>query len=282
MIKGLYITLFICTVSLNGMAQTAQSQLFQAELKLKENFSALYKSETDKSTDSLNAVILDIFSTSLEDPQSFLYAWDSLNMIGKLHSSDQKLNIYTWFVKNSKDSYTYFGYIQYNKGSTKKPEILLYPLIDKSKGMKNPETMNLSPDNWLACVYYNVYEFNYQRETYYTLLGYNFNNNFSDKKYIEVLRFDKEGKATFGGEFRSEFQTVRRVILEYSAQLVASIRFNDNLKMIVMDHLAPFESMFTGNYRFYGPDGSYDGYEFHKGEFLLRKDVDARNEENRR
>jgi len=282
MIKSLSIALLLSVVSLNGMTQAAQLPFLSAELKLKENFSALYASETDKSIDSLNAVILELFSTSLENPQSFAYSWDSLNMIGKLRSPDQKLNIYTWFVRKSKDNYSYFGFLQYNNGSTKRPEILLYPLIDKSKGMKNPETLNLSPDNWLACVYYNIYEFNYQRETYYTLLGYSFNNNFSDKKYIEVLMFDKEGNAAFGGNFHSEFQTVKRVILEYSAQLVASIRFNDKLQMIVMDHLAPFESMFTGNYRFYGPDGSYDGYEFHKGEFLLRKDVDARNEENRR
>ena len=89
--------------------------------------------------------------------------------------------------------------------------------------------------------------------------------------------FDKDGVPAFGGEFQLELQKVKRMILEYSAQLVVSIKFDEKLQMIVLDHLAPFETMFTGNYRFYGPDGSYDGLKFEKGSFLLQKDVDARN-----
>ncbi len=261
------------------MAQTVDTPYLQAESQLKQYFTELYKSENDKAIDSLNNIILKLFSENLQTPESLYFKWDNLNMIGKLHSPDQKLNVYTWYLRNSKGNYSYFGYIQYNMGNKKNPESRLFNLTDRSKGMKNPETLTLSPENWLGCVYFNVFEFRFRRNTYYSLLGYNFNNDFSDKKYIEQLSIDKEGVATFGGEFRMELQKVKRVILEYSAQLVASVKYNEALEMIVFDHLSPLEPMLTGNYRFYGPDGSYDGLRFHKGEFVLQKDVDARNVE---
>ncbi len=259
------------------MGQTTISPFQQTEDKLKLYFRQMYASENDNSIDSLNSLIIEEFSSVLKNPKSFYCAWDSLNMIGQIHTEDKKLNIYSWYVRNSKGKFSYFGYIQYNIGTRKKPEVSFYPLINKSKGMKNPEMLNLSPENWLGCVYYKTYVFTYKRQSYYTLLGYDFNNDFSSKKIIEVLLFDKEGVPVFGGDFHLELQNVKRMILEYSAQLVISIKFDEKLQMIVLDHLVPFEPMFTGNYRFYGPDGSYDGLKFQKGSFLLQKDVDARN-----
>ena len=37
------------------------------------------------------------------------------------------------------------------------------------------------------------------------------------------------------------------------------------------------EASFEGQYQFYGPDLSYDGFEFKNGKWLYIKDVDARN-----
>ena len=56
-----------------------------------------------------------------------------------------------------------------------------------------------------------------------------------------------------------------------------SLKYNNELKMIVFDHLSPFESRYQGVYQFYGPDFSYDGLEFNKGIWRLISDVDARN-----
>jgi hypothetical protein len=277
MVRKLFFIWIFTVISFSAIGQSIEFEFMKTEKQLKESFTELYKSENDRTSDSLNNNIFDIFSTSLIIPESFNYKWMSLNMIGQLHSTDGKLNVYTWFVKNTKGVYSYYGFIQYNIGSNKKPDIRFYSLTDKTKGMKNPETLTLSPDNWLGCVYYTLYEFTYRRVNYYTLLGYNFNNDFSDKKYIEVLVFDKEGLPAFAGDFQLEFQKVKRLIFEYSAQLVASIKYDETLRMIVCDHLSPFEEMFTGNYRFYGPDGSYDGFKFNKGTFFLQRDVDARN-----
>jgi hypothetical protein len=264
-------------ISFSLAGQVVNTQSLKTENTLKEYFTELYKSENDRSSDSLNNLILETFSDALKNSDSFSFQWDSLKMIGKVHSADLKFNIYTWYIKQAKGNYLYYGFIQNNAGNNKKRDIKVYSLSDKSKGMKNPEMQSLSADNWLGCVYFGSYFFSYKRENYYALMGYNFNDDFSDKKIIEVLVFNKKGDPLFGGDFQLDLQKVKRVILEYSAQVVATVKFDEKLQMIVTDHLSPFEPMFTGNYRFYGPDGSYDGYKFQKGTFVLQKDVDARN-----
>ncbi len=261
----------------SGFYSLKAQGLTPSEDSLKNSFREMYRAANDRVTDSLNRIITRSFGECLSDPASFSFPWDSLNMIGRVHSADRMLNVYTWYTRTQKGVYSYYGFIQFNRGTKKMPEIAVYPLTDRTKGMKNPETLVLSPENWLGCVYYNAYTFRYRRQSGYCLLGYSFNNDFSDKKYIELLSFPPEGQPVFGGEFKNELQTVKRVIFEYSAQVVMTIRYNEKLKMIVLDHLAPFEPMLTGSYRFYGPDGSYDGYEFRKGIFELKRDVDARN-----
>jgi hypothetical protein len=56
-----------------------------------------------------------------------------------------------------------------------------------------------------------------------------------------------------------------------------SINYDERLDMIVFDHLAPFEPILSGNFAFYGPDGSFDGFKFENGSFRWYRDVDARN-----
>lgn len=247
------------------------------ENKLAGMFNQLYLSDNKTATDSLNDLITKEFINFLKDPASKDLPLESLDMIGRVHSTDGKLSIFTWYLKQSKGNYQYFGVLKYNTGSLRKPEYGVIPLIDYSRQLRQPETLTLTPEKWLGCVYFNLHTFSWKKQSYYVLFGYDFNNDFSDKKIIEVLTFNKDGNPVFGGDFTTEFQNVRRVILEYSSQLVASVRYDNVLDMIVFDHLSPFEPMFTGNYRFYGPDGSYDGFSFRKGSFLLQKDVDARN-----
>ena len=55
------------------------------------------------------------------------------------------------------------------------------------------------------------------------------------------------------------------------------LKFDENEKQIVFDHLSPKSPQFTGQYQYYGPDFSYDALEFKKGKWVYIKDVDVRN-----
>jgi len=97
-------------------------------------------------------------------------------------------------------------------------------------------------------------------------------------KTIEVISIQR-GKPVFRDEQFLLGGTVEdRIVLEYAADLAATVRYNEALDMIVYDHLAPLHPLYHGNYQFYGPDGSYDGLKFTEGIWVLEEDVDARNQ----
>ena len=109
------------------------------------------------------------------------------------------------------------------------------------------------------------------------IFGFDLVDEFSNIKLLEVLELNRKGEPSFGGNFIVEDKKKQRIIFEYSEKISMSLKYDDRLDMIVFDHLSPFEPIFRNNFRFYGPDGSYDGLRFEKGDFILEEDVDARN-----
>ena len=68
-----------------------------------------------------------------------------------------------------------------------------------------------------------------------------------------------------------------RIVFEYSSEVAMTLRYDENLGKIVFDHLAPLHPIYHEVYQFYGPDGSYDAFEFREGIWVKQEDVDARN-----
>jgi hypothetical protein len=273
----LIISLFF-SLSLDVWCQPVDSaQITLTEHELSEAFNQLYTVNDDQVKDSLNTYIISVFSKVLENPFSFSYNWDALQKIGKVKSADRRFKTFTWHLQRTSGVYEYFGFIQYFNNSKKNPEVQLISLRDNSAEIKNPTTADLSPDNWYGALYYGITTFSHKRETYYALLGFDFNNNHSHKKLVEVVHAGRDGELEMGAEIHTGDKVLRRMFIEYSADLVASLRYDENLKMIVFDHVAPFQPMLAGNYRFYGPDGSFDGLKFEDGKFVLQEDIDARN-----
>jgi len=276
--KNVLIWCFAILISGSLIAQdNSLSSLMSGEQKLDTLFTDLYAMEDSPARDSLNNSIIKIFSENLQSENSFLYPWTSLDKIGKVKSGDEKLNAFTWFLQKKDGSYIYYGILQVKSGKKNHEEIKVIPLTDASEKLKHPEMLTLTPENWFGALYYGIEAFTFKRNTYYALFGFDFNNSFSNRKLVEIVTVDHKGEPVFAGDFEMEVQDIKRAIFEYSAQTVMTLRYDDNLKMIVLDHLSPFKPMLSGNYRFYGPDGSYDGIEFKKGTFILHSDVDARN-----
>lgn len=258
----------------------AQINVFETERKMAIIFDTIFNMNESHERDSLNQELISSFSEILLSPEALYYSWKGLSKIGNLLSEDKRMRVFTWHLPGNNDQYTYYGFIQFNQGKNKagKEDILIIPLSDNSAILKNAETLSLSPENWYGSVYYKIKMFSHRRDDYYVLMGYDFNNNYSQKKILEVLWFDNNGEARFEGNFDMEFQPFKRVIFEYSDRVAMTLNYDDRLDMIVFDHLAPFEPIFTGNYLFYGPDGSYDGFRFEKSVFHFEKDIDARNQ----
>ena len=244
------------------------------ESELKGLFETLYDQEDSSDKEDLAQTIRIRFSEALSIKGSIDYTWHELNRIGKITSSDNNLKVFTWHLPKDKDTYIYYGFLQLRE---KRGEAVHVELIDNRVDRNNSSMIQQSPDNWHGKLYYSIIVKQHRRQTTYTLLGMDFNNAMSNIKTVESMII-KRGKPQFTTSgFEHNGKQEDRLVLEYSSQVSISVRYNEALDQIVFDHLVPLHAVYTGNYEFYGPDGSYDGLEFENGTWIYREDLDARN-----
>jgi len=238
-------------------------------------FGAIVKAKSDEEKLSYNTKIEHIFSELLQNKETFDYSFLELKFISKLKSDDDKLKIYTWNIPYENGTFEYFGFVQLKQ---KDESVALIELTDKSKKIKTPEHKILYANNWYGALYYKLLTNSYKGKTYYTLLGWDGNDNFTNKKIIDVLTL-KHKKIQFGSPvFKINNNEIKnRMIFEYAEQVKMMLRYDDKIKMIVFDHLAPEHPKFKGQYMYYGPDLSQDGFVFQEGLWLLKENLDLRN-----
>jgi hypothetical protein len=246
------------------------------EMDLYKKFTELYKSRDVTIQNELNSQILDELEPLLQDPQSFNYQFDSLRWTGRIYSPDRKLRFITWNVPASNGTHSYYGFLQYYPKKNK--PCLVFRLNDKSANINQPESEILSPEKWWGALYYQVLVNKYKGERLYTVIGLDMNDMYSNKKVIDVLTFNDQNTPVFGRPvFHSEGKLKNRIIFEYAEDVVMIVRYNQQNKMIVFDHLSPIDPALRNNPRFYAPDSSYDGFRFRKGVWEYIPDIDVRN-----
>ncbi len=154
----------------------------------------------------------------------------------------------------------------------------MFDLDDCTAEINNPERLKTTSEKWFGAVYYDMVEVNYDKTVYYTLFGYKGSDGITKTRVIEPMWFDGK-KCRFGAPiFEHEKATYTRRVFRYSAGVNMMMRWDEKKKSIVFDHLSPLNSMYIGEYRFYGPDFSYDGYEKGSKYWKFKEDIELRNE----
>jgi hypothetical protein len=171
--------------------------------------------------------------------------------------------------------------------SDKENKYILFPLKDSRDKIKKPEDQLLDNLNWYGAQYYKIIYNKYGRKKYYTLLGWDSNDNITQKKIIDVLTFNSKDKPIFGADiFKYDKKRYKRVIFEYSKTVSMSLKYDkqnmlNNKKkkmMIVFDRLSPLDPNLEGQHQFYYPETNiFDAFIFKSGKWNYVKDVDARN-----
>ncbi len=155
--------------------------------------------------------------------------------------------------------------------------IRIEELNDNTELIKTPERTRGDAQKWYGAVYYDIIPCKFNKKTYYTLLGFKSNDGLIKTRVIDIANIGTK-KSSFGAPlFKHEKATYSRRIFAYTAEANMVIRYDAREKSIVFDHLAPASSMFIGEYRFYGPDGTYDTYNAQKDGWHFNSDVDKRN-----
>lgn len=230
----------------------------------------------------LNQTFTDTLRAMLNDYESYDFGMDSISIFSVVKSDKGDFKIYTWAIEDAPNSYIYFGFTQYLLDKRKQK---LKVCLLTSEATNDQQYSELDTSQWLGAIYYNVIPQQKRRDDKFLLLGWDGNTSLTNKKVIEVISFDKKGIPTFGANiFRTtEYRPPRgkknyRIVIEYSAKVSLTLRWDEDLEMIVFDHLAPSSPRLQNVRAAYVPDFSYDALVYENGYWVQKSNVDARNQ----
>ncbi len=224
-----------------------------------------------------------VLETILNQVDPFSYHMDSMKFITQLNSNDNLLKLWNWNIPNDNEDGQFYCCIMAYKNKKKgKSEII--KLIDISKTINAIENFVGTKDKWPGMLYFKIITHKLPTETYYTLLGWDGHNAITKRKLIDVLSFKGSGEPIFGKAIFENMagKNPKRISFEYASQLTMSIKYYEAKKMLVFDHLAPREKELEGQFQFYGPDMTYDAFQYKAGKWYFNSDVNIKNEPNER
>jgi len=244
---------------------------------LKDKEDSLKKLAADIIMDSLTAgrmrsdsLFIKTLVRSLQIKNSFYYPFAALEGVSKLYAPDSVFRIFTWNISFDDYYARQRGAIQIrtNDGSLK-----LIPLRDFSEFTSDVMDSVRTKANWVGAVYYDIVKTTYNGRNYYTLIGFDRNTEMSNKKWIEVLTFDAKNEPVFGGQYFSfEKDSAKRVpqfrySLEYKKEARAILKYDEDTKLIIVDHLIS-ETDEPENKWTFVPDGDYEAFKWQNGKWL--------------
>ncbi len=291
MLKHYYTFILIISFSL-GFSQkkdTVYRNLDGLVTDIKDLQKKVFESKKEAERFEANKEFIKLWYELLQNPASMEQDLDSIKGVSCLRSQDKKFRIITWNVFKNDGQQAYFGFIQVNNKKVEKHGLFrktttytydVFSLQDKSSTVTSPETFVGEPKKWFGMLYTQLVDC----DGYYTLIGWDGNDNLIQKKFIDVLYFKSDGLPIFGKDvFKIPKKSPKRIMFQYSAEVAMSLKYNDKRGQIIFSHLAPKDEgpSMEGMYQYYGPDGSFDAYDRRKGRWVLQEDIDIRNEKSK-
>jgi hypothetical protein len=207
---------------------------------------------------------------SLQVKNSFYYPFDSIKGISKVYAPDSTFRIFSWSLSFDDYYSRQRGAIQFR---TADGSLKLVPLHDFSEFTSNALDSVRTKDTWIGAVYYKIIKTQHNNKDYYTLFGIDHHSVRSNKKWIEVLTFNERNQPVFGGPFFTfEKDSVKRPVqyrynIEYKKEASTFVNYDDDLKLILVDHLISETDEPDKPYTFI-PDGDYEGFEWKGGKWV--------------
>lgn len=208
--------------------------------------------------------------SALKERHSFLYPFQALKMISITMAPDNRFRIFSWNIPLDDGSFLYYGAIQ---TKSKNGELQLVPLLDKTFEIKNPENAILQPNNWYGAQYYDIAKL----DDAYVLAGWKGQNPTETQKVIEILQFDGT-KYNLGKSVFSDDRNATRKVFRFAPDARMYLRFNTARNRLIFDHIVLADSSAQGNYEVYGPDLTYDAYQFKQNMLHYQGNVPFINE----
>ena len=252
----------------------SNNDLTSKEISLQQLLNEIINEKDHQRKMQINEEFTVLLHEALTQNNSFSYPFDSLKNISKLKSPDNQLRIFTWNIPQVNGQQKYFGFIQHNSNGITS----VFRLNDSKKSISSAQSQILNPDSWFGAQYYYIHETTVNNKTFYTLLGIDLNDYFTTRRIIDILYFSDAGEIIFGHPlFKIGNNVIKRVIFEYSSKASLSLKWVDKHQMLIFNHLTPLKPEYEGNYQFYVPALTFDGFRFTDGYWVYATDIDVRN-----
>lgn len=215
-----------------------------------------------------DSIFTRLFVRALKTNNSFNFAFDSLVTISKLYPPDSSFRIFTWQLVISDNTVMQHGAIQMK---TADGTLKLFPLIDKSAIILHLADTVVDNKSWIGAVFYRIIQTNTGKKNIYTLLGFDEDNIRSNRKIIEVLHFEND-LPVFGGNYfnfdkdSAKVPPISRYVMEYKKSAGARLTYDENLSMIVFEHLYSPSDEPKKKWTLI-PDGDYEGFKWLNGQW---------------
>jgi hypothetical protein len=244
----------------------------EAELKLSELHKQLSASESDVRSDSICEAMRQTFIGILDQSETFEFPFKQLQFC-TLTSKDKRIRLFNWNLPYLDGTHKYFCFLLVRDPETKAH--VWYELEDALHEPEKPEQRFLTIDKWLGALYYDIIPMGPKgRGDTYTLIGWDGKDNLTTRKIIDAITITGDKIRLGATLFEYGGETRKRIILEYSNDVSASVKYHPKKDCIVMDHLSPKNPIMTGIYADYGPDGTYSLFILKKGKWIYMDEID--------
>ncbi|MDA9564014.1 hypothetical protein N9R81_05000 [Flavobacteriales bacterium] len=276
--QAVLFSILLANLAYHSDAQKVDKQLqflekYEDSLATLRDYTLFTKSNEKRN--EYNTAFLEVFKEVLSQDASYEFNFDEIPALGDLRSPDNTFRMLTWNVPSNKRTHTYYCLLQVHQKNSK--DYSLFELEDKSAEITRPLNKLLTSSKWYGALYSEIIPFKRNGKTQYIILGWDGNDEFTNKKIIEVLSFTKDNKPKFGAQvFKLSKGAPRRLIFEYAEEVTMSLRWEPKRKQIVFDHLSPTKEELKGIRQYYVPDMSFDAIELQKGTWVYLRDVDVR------
>jgi hypothetical protein len=262
---------FLTTGTLKGQNPDNDPQVVLETL-----FNRLVDNYNDADRLRINDSIRMIVDRYVRSDSVFTYRFSDLRYLGQITSPDSLVKIITWNLVLEDSPGKYFCYF-IKKGDAGEKNKVYTLSADYNEKPVNDDT-TYSANNWYGALYYDIRPVVSGENRCWVMLGIDYGNAYISRKIIEVLNFNDEGSLVFGRKwFNSGKKSTYRAVFEYASNAMMSLRFrNDN--SIVFDHLVSFKESQKDDHQYFGPDYSFDAYNYAEGIWKLAINVDVRNQ----
>ena len=254
------------------MSSFSQKKLFIAyEDSLMRVAPSILQGKNDAERQLANEKFLALWEPILDESRSMKYPFDSLSTVSILTSKDNKVRFINWVIPQENGTYQYQAIVQYYNYQNKYNVAYLEAIEEE---LREPEKMKLQNNQWIGALYYQLETIKRGKRKYYLLLGWDGNDDRSNKKIADVLTISRG--LTFGAPiFKIDQRPQNRFIIEYKEDASASMKYHAKEERILFTHLIPLSEGVKGLYDFYVPDGSVDALNLRNGKFIFEENVET-------